>query len=148
MTIAFNKKLQDHQINFKKVAVDTLQINLGKLCNQACLHCHVEAGPNRTEMMTEETVDRIIELMGQAPKLKTIDLTGGAPEMNPYFKKLVSAARSMNLEVIDRCNLTIFYESGFEDIPFFLQHQTNLPLAEHMKNSLSLHHQQPLFYSF
>lgn len=121
--LAFSKKIQDHQISLKRDSVDILQINLGKLCNQACHHCHVEAGPNRTEIMTEKTVDRIIELMKNTPSLKTIDLTGGAPEMNPYFKKLVMAARAMNLEVTDRCNLTIFYEKGFEEIPQFLKEQ-------------------------
>lgn len=121
--ISFEKKLNDHHILLKRLSVDTLQINIGKLCNQACHHCHVEAGPLRTEIMTEKTVDRIIELMYKSTGLKSIDLTGGAPEMNPYFKKLVIAARKMNLEVIDRCNLTIFYEKGFEDIPKFLKEQ-------------------------
>ena len=98
-----------------------LQINIGKHCNQACHHCHVEAGPLRSEIMTEKTVDRIIELIKSTTTLKTIDLTGGAPEMNPHFKKLVSTARSMNLEVIDRCNLTIFFENEFIDLPSFLK---------------------------
>lgn len=119
--IAFVKKLAEHDIDLKRSTVDTLQINLGKLCNQACHHCHVEAGPLRTEIMNEKTIDRVIELMQLTPELKTIDLTGGAPEMNPHFKKLVKAARAMNLEVIDRCNLTIFYEQGYEDIPAFLK---------------------------
>ncbi|MGZ3789666.1 MAG: arsenosugar biosynthesis radical SAM (seleno)protein ArsS [Bacteriovorax sp.] len=123
MILSFEKKMQEHKLNLSRVSIDTLQINLGKLCNQACHHCHVEAGPNRLEIMDEKTIDRIIELMRLSPSLKTIDLTGGAPEMNPHFKKLVMAARSMNLEVIDRCNLTIFYELGFEDIPEFLKEQ-------------------------
>lgn len=121
--LPFNRKLQEHKIHLKRQTIETLQINVGKLCNQACHHCHVEAGPTRTENMTEKTVDRIIELMKLSPELKTIDLTGGAPEMNKYFKKLVIAARAMNLEVIDRCNLTIFYEPGYEDIPEFLKDQ-------------------------
>ncbi|MFA6237409.1 MAG: arsenosugar biosynthesis radical SAM (seleno)protein ArsS [Bacteriovorax sp.] len=125
--LSFNKKLEDHHIQLKRNSIDTLQINVGKLCNQACLHCHVEAGPARTEIMTEQTVNRIIELMRQSTDLKTIDLTGGAPEMNPHFKKLVIAARSMNLEVIDRCNLTIFYELGFEDLPqFFMDNKVHV----------------------
>ena len=119
--IPFNNKLLEHQIQLKRTTIETLQINLGKLCNQACHHCHVEAGPTRTEIMSEGTIDRIIELIKLSKDLKSIDLTGGAPEMNPHFKKLVIAARSINLEVIDRCNLTIFYESGFEDIPQFLK---------------------------
>ncbi|MDD4973068.1 MAG: arsenosugar biosynthesis radical SAM protein ArsS [Bacteriovorax sp.] len=123
MILPFARKLQEHQLSLARVSIDILQINVGKMCNQACHHCHVEAGPNRTEMMSEKTIDRLIELMSQSPYLKTIDITGGAPEMNPYFKKLVSAARSMNLEVIDRCNLTVFYEKGFEDLPRFLKEQ-------------------------
>jgi radical SAM/Cys-rich protein len=120
---AFHKKIEENNLLLKRTSLETLQINVGKLCNQACHHCHVEAGPLRTEIMEEKTVDRIIELMAATPTLKTIDLTGGAPEMNPYFKKLVKAARKLNLEVIDRCNLTIFYEKGFEDIPAFLKEQ-------------------------
>lgn len=122
-THPFQLKLKEHQIELKRVSIDILQINLGKLCNQACHHCHVEAGPARTEIMTEKSINRIIELMKNSPGLKTIDLTGGAPEMNPHFKTLVIAARAMNLEVIDRCNLTIFFESGFEDLPLFLKEQ-------------------------
>jgi radical SAM/Cys-rich protein len=123
MILPFARKLQEHQLSLTRLSIDILQINIGKLCNQACHHCHVEAGPARTEIMTEKTIDRLIELMSQSPGLKTIDITGGAPEMNPYFKKLVIAARSMSLEVIDRCNLTVFYESGFEGLPNFLKEQ-------------------------
>ncbi len=125
--LSFNKKLQDQSIQLTRATVSTLQINLGKLCNQACHHCHVEAGPLRTENMTEATVDRIISLMTESKDLKTIDLTGGAPEMNPYFKKLVIAAKKLNLEVIDRCNLTIFFEPGHETLPEFLkEHQVHV----------------------
>jgi radical SAM/Cys-rich protein len=123
MILPFARKLKEHQLSLTRLSIDILQINIGKLCNQACHHCHVEAGPARTEIMTEKTIDRLIELMSQSPGLKTIDITGGAPEMNPYFKKLVIAARSMSLEVIDRCNLTVFYESGFEGLPNFLKEQ-------------------------
>nr|BDT29296.1 arsenosugar biosynthesis radical SAM protein ArsS [Bacteriovorax sp. HI3] len=119
--VAFAKKIRDHKIDLKRSAIETLQINVGKLCNQACHHCHVEAGPLRTEIMSEATVDRIIALIEKTPTLKTIDLTGGAPELNPSFKKLVLFARSRNLEVIDRCNLTVFYEKGQEDLPQFLK---------------------------
>ena len=119
--VAFAKKIREHQINLKRSAIETLQINVGKLCNQACHHCHVEAGPLRTEIMSEATVNRIITLIERTPTLKTIDLTGGAPELNPSFRKLVLFARSKNLEVIDRCNLTVFYEKGQEDLPQFLK---------------------------
>lgn len=110
-------------IEFHRESITTLQINVGKQCNQACHHCHVEAGPKRTEVMEEKTIDRLIDLMCRLPGLKTIDLTGGAPEMNPHFKKLVLAASSLNVDVIDRCNLTIFFEKGFVDIPQFLKEQ-------------------------
>jgi radical SAM/Cys-rich protein len=123
LILSFEKKLAEHKLTLNRTSVETLQINVGKLCNQACHHCHVEAGPKRTEIMTEATIDRVIELIKNAPGLKTVDITGGAPEMNPHFKKLVRAARSLNIEVIDRCNLTIFYEKGFDDIPDFLKEQ-------------------------
>lgn len=119
---SFTKTLFDKNIVLKRHSIETLQINLGKLCNQACHHCHVEAGPARSEIMDEKTVDRIIELVKQNhPTVKVIDITGGAPEMNPYFKKLVTSFREMNIEVIDRCNLTIFFEKDYEYLPSFLR---------------------------
>lgn len=122
--VSFSTTLNNKHIDLKRSSLTTLQINLGKLCNQACHHCHVEAGPLRKEIMEEKTVDRIIELMSQSKgSIKAIDLTGGAPEMNPYFRKLVKAARAMNIEVIDRCNLTIFFEKDQEDLPQFLKDQ-------------------------
>lgn len=121
--ISFAKKLESHQLKLERQSLETLQINMGKLCNQACHHCHVEAGPLRTEIMEEKTVDRLIELMKKIPTLTSIDITGGAPEMNPHFKKLVKAARELKLEVIDRCNLTIFFEKGHEDLPQFFKEQ-------------------------
>ncbi len=101
--------------------VTTVQINVGKRCNQACLHCHVEAGPKRTEMMQTETVDRIISLLQDAEgTVHTVDLTGGAPEMLPDFRRLVLAARKLGMKVIDRCNLTILNAPGQEDTAAFL----------------------------
>jgi radical SAM/Cys-rich protein len=97
-----------------------LQINLGRRCNQACHHCHVDAGPNRTEEMSEATADRLIELMKSSQHLELVDLTGGAPELNAPFRRLVTAARSLGLRVIDRCNLTILSEPGQEDLAEFL----------------------------
>ncbi len=99
--------------------VETLQVNLGYKCNQACLHCHVNAGPTRTELMTRETVDTVIEYL-RTTKVGTLDLTGGAPELNPNFRYLASAARRMGARVIDRCNLTILEEPGQEDLAGFL----------------------------
>jgi len=97
-----------------------LQVNLGRRCNQACHHCHVDAGPNRTETMSERVADRIIELMQSSPNLELVDLTGGAPELNAPFRRLVVAARALGLRVIDRCNLTILSEPGQEDLAEFL----------------------------
>ncbi|MBC8007972.1 MAG: arsenosugar biosynthesis radical SAM protein ArsS [Prolixibacteraceae bacterium] len=99
--------------------LETLQVNLGYKCNQSCLHCHVNAGPTRTEMMGLETVDTIIRFM-KGSHLQTLDLTGGAPELNPHFRHLVTQARGLGIEVIDRCNLTILEEPGFEDLAEFL----------------------------
>lgn len=102
--------------------VDTLQVNLGYTCNQTCLHCHVNAGPNRTEQMSRATVDAVLEVLA-AKAIKTIDLTGGAPELNPHFRDLVRAARALGVHVIDRCNLTILFEPGQEDLAEFLADQ-------------------------
>ncbi len=99
--------------------LESLQVNLGYKCNQQCLHCHVNAGPNRREMMTRETVDEVLALL-QASQVRTLDVTGGAPELNPHFRDLVRAARAMAVQVIDRCNLTILEEPGQEDLAEFL----------------------------
>ena len=101
-------------------AVETLQLNLGYRCNQSCLHCHVNAGPKRTEEMTAETIDAVLDFIAASPGITTVDLTGGAPELNPQFRRLVIAARARGLRVIDRCNLTILEEPGFEDMAEFL----------------------------
>lgn len=99
--------------------IDILQVNVGKLCNMTCQHCHVDAGPDRREIMTRETVDHCLEAIRDA-RIGTLDLTGGAPEMNPEFRYFVSSARELGCHVIDRCNLTILLAKGFEDIPQFL----------------------------
>ncbi|MFT6599573.1 MAG: radical SAM/Cys-rich protein [Alloalcanivorax sp.] len=99
-----------------------LQVNLGYLCNMSCVHCHVNAGPTRTEMMERETVDQIVEVLDQG-RVEVLDLTGGAPEMNPHFRDLVRAARARGVTVIDRCNLTILLEDGYQDLPAFLAEQ-------------------------
>ena len=100
----------------------TLQLNLGYKCNQSCVHCHVNAGPNRTEMMDEATLDLVLDVL-QARGIQTLDLTGGAPELHPSFRRLVQAARSMGVQVIDRCNLTILFEPGQEGLAEFLAEQ-------------------------
>lgn len=96
-----------------------LQVNLGYLCNLSCVHCHVNAGPTRVEMMNAEVVEQVIEVLGQG-HIEVLDLTGGAPEMNPHFRHLVRAARALGVTVIDRCNLTILLEPGYEDLAGFL----------------------------
>jgi radical SAM/Cys-rich protein len=97
----------------------TVQINIGYKCNQACLHCHVNAGPNRKETMSSETVETVLEFI-KVRTIETVDITGGAPELNPHFRGLVARARGMDKHVIDRCNLTVLEEPGFEDTPRFL----------------------------
>lgn len=99
--------------------LETLQVNLGYRCNQQCLHCHVNAGPKRKENMERETVDELIAFIKSAG-IKQLDLTGGAPELNPHFRDLVSTARGLGVHVIDRCNLTILLEPGQEDLADFL----------------------------
>lgn len=93
-------------------AVRALQVNLGYRCNQTCFHCHVNAGPNRRENMTRETVDELLALLRRS-RIETLDLTGGAPEMNPYFREVVTVARELGIHVIDRCNLTILEEPDY-----------------------------------
>jgi radical SAM/Cys-rich protein len=99
--------------------LEILQVNLGYLCNQSCLHCHVAAGPNRKELMAEDNIDYILKVL-EHPDVHTLDLTGGAPEMNPLFKKLVVEAGKLDVKTIDRCNLTILLEPGYEDLAEFL----------------------------
>jgi radical SAM/Cys-rich protein len=106
----------------RRARLDTLQVNLGYVCNQSCLHCHVNAGPNRTESMAGDTVDLVLEVLRHR-RVQTLDLTGGAPELNLHFRRLVRAARALGVQVIDRCNLTILLEPGYEDLAGFLAAQ-------------------------
>lgn len=117
---SFKKRLQIHDCELTRTDVSTLQINLGRLCNLACLHCHVEAGPKQTEVMTEKTQARLLELVDASSGVRTVDLTGGAPEMNPGFRDFVVALRERNIAVIDRCNLTILEVEGYEWLGDFL----------------------------
>jgi radical SAM/Cys-rich protein len=103
----------------QRTNLQTLQVNLGYLCNLSCTHCHVNAGPKRTEMMSLEVIDLLLDYIDQR-NIQRLDLTGGAPEMNPHFRYFVREARRRNLEVIDRCNLTILEEPGYEDLADFL----------------------------
>ena len=106
--------------------LETLQVNLGYKCNQACLHCHVNAGPTRTEMMDQQTIATVLRFL-EASDVRTLDLTGGAPELNPHFRDLVRQARRLGVKVMDRCNLTILEEPGQQDLAQFLaMHQVEV----------------------
>jgi radical SAM/Cys-rich protein len=106
----------------RRGALDTLQVNVGYRCNQSCVHCHVNAGPNRTEEMDAETVDVVLAFL-ERRRLSTLDITGGAPELHPHFRRLVIAARDMGVRVMDRCNLTVLEVPGQEDLAEFLASQ-------------------------
>src|SRR3954462_6001671 len=101
----------------RRSRLEPLQVNLGYRCNQSCLHCHVNAGPQRTEMMSPEVVEEVVAFLA---RVDTLDITGGAPELHPQFRSLVSRARRLGKHVIDRCNLTILQEPGQEDLAAFL----------------------------
>ena len=117
---SFARKLKQHQLALRRRPITTLQINIGKRCDLACSHCHVEAGPKRTENMTYDTAARLVDLLTKEENIKTVDITGGAPELNPNFRFLVSSARAAGKSVIDRCNLTVLFEKGQEDTAEFL----------------------------
>lgn len=106
--------------DIQRAALEILQVNLGYLCNQSCLHCHVNAGPKRTELMNQDTADALFAFIDATATVKTLDLTGGAPELNPLFRSIVSAARLRDIQVIDRCNLTVLFEPGQENTAAFL----------------------------
>lgn len=103
----------------KRKNLEAVQVNLGYRCNQQCVHCHVSAGPNRKEIMSQETIEQVAAFL-QASNATTLDLTGGAPELNPYFRDLVTRARDLGIRVVDRCNLTILEEPGQENLAEFL----------------------------
>jgi radical SAM/Cys-rich protein len=103
----------------RRARVETLQVNLGYKCNQSCLHCHVNAGPTRTEMMSRDTLLDVFVFL-ELQKIKILDVTGGAPELHPHFRELVTRARELGVHIIDRCNLTILEEPGQEDLASFL----------------------------
>ncbi|MEK6549221.1 MAG: arsenosugar biosynthesis radical SAM (seleno)protein ArsS [Nitrospirota bacterium] len=125
---AFDKTLAERgHAPLQALRVDTLQVNVGKLCNQTCTHCHVDAGPARTEIMTRETADAVVSVVRRHPELRTVDITGGAPEMNPHFEYLVEQCRAMGRHVMDRCNLTVFFVRDKQHLPKFLaDHQVEV----------------------
>jgi radical SAM/Cys-rich protein len=100
--------------------VTTLQLNITRRCNLACHHCHVESGPKRSESMDRRGAARVLWLLERNPQVELLDITGGAPELNPHFRFVVAGARRLGRRVIDRCNLTVFFEGGQEDTPEFL----------------------------
>ena len=105
-----------------RARLETLQVNLGYRCNQSCVHCHVNAGPHRTEMMSRETISDVLGFV-EVNRIKVLDLTGGAPELHPHFRMLVERARQLGVRVIDRCNLTVLSEPGQEELAAFLAAQ-------------------------
>ena len=125
---SFAGKLVERSLSLRHTRTEVLQINVGKLCNLTCIHCHVNAGPKRKEIMTRETIDRVIDWVAKTD-IPTVDLTGGAPEMIPDFKYLVQRLKALipPRHLIDRCNLTILLEPGFEDYaPFLARHQVEI----------------------
>ena len=111
--------MQEKFPSIYKEAIETLQINIGYKCNQACKHCHVNSSPLRTEKMSNEIISLIPKVI-EKYKIKTLDITGGAPEMHPEFRNLITSLSNKNIDIINRCNLTIFFEKGYEDLPQFL----------------------------
>jgi radical SAM/Cys-rich protein len=123
-TTLFKSKLSS---SLNKKSISVLQINLGRRCNLACIHCHVEASPKRTEELSPEVCQQLITLIHQFPEIQIVDLTGGAPEMNYGFKPLVEAATVAGKQVIVRSNLTIYFQDGFSDLPeYFAKHQVKV----------------------
>src|ERR1035441_10844562 len=119
---AFEEKLSVHGLALRRARLHTLQVNVGRKCNQACRHCHVDAGPWRAEMVGQVVARRIGEWIRQyEPEI--VDLTGGAPELSEFFRFFVETARGAGAHVIDRCNLTIVEEAGYADLPAYLAGQ-------------------------
>jgi radical SAM/Cys-rich protein len=122
----FAQKLHLNGNGLKRRAVDVLQVNMGRYCNQACIHCHVEAGPTRKEMISRDTVEAVLQFLS-ASKIPTLDVTGGAPELHPEFDYLVESAVALGRHVMDRCNLTVVFEPGKDYLPeFFRRHRVEL----------------------
>jgi len=125
--IIFEERLREvGQWPLRSAGIETLQVNVGKLCNQTCRHCHVDAGPTRTEIMARETAELVVDVLRRYA-IPTVDITGGAPELNPSFEYLVGEARGLGRHVIDRCNLTVLFVEGKGYLPEFLRdHQVEV----------------------
>lgn len=147
--IPFEQKLQQSGLYpLKPTGIEIFQVNLGKMCNQTCKHCHVDAGPDRTEIMTKETMQQCLEVLKNNPLLKTVDLTGGAPEMNPDFRWFVEEIKKLDRHIIVRCNLTIilankkyfelpeFYKQNnievISSLPFYSKDRTDRQRGNHV----------------
>ena len=117
-SVGFQEKLIEKNLNLRSTDVEILQVNVGKICNQACKHCHVDASPTRTEIMKRETVEACLEVLRKY-KIPTLDITGGAPELIPDFHYFVTEARKTGARVMIRHNLTVMFEEGFDDLPEF-----------------------------
>jgi radical SAM/Cys-rich protein len=140
----FASRLSDaghHRLNPSRLEI--LQINVGKLCNQSCAHCHVDAGPDRTEVMSKALLEKCLEIIS-LHSISTVDITGGAPELNPHFRWFVEECRKLNCHIIDRCNLTIIVSNTrFHDLPqFFADHQVHLICSLPHFNKLRTDHQR------
>src|SRR5262249_16770024 len=123
-TVYFDEVLAEHGLgSLRRASTVTLQVNVGKRCNQVCHHCPVDPGPKRRGVMNDATAARVIELLARNPQLTVLDLTGGAPELAGCFRELVAAGRRLGRRVIDRHNLTVLFEDGQEDLALFLAGQ-------------------------
>ncbi len=122
--ITFEDKLSQYGFHLRRTALKTIQISVGKLCNQTCIHCHVNAGPKKTEIMTAETADRVLKLLSNSSSIDLVDFTGGAPELNPAFRSMVARSHSLGCSVMDRCNLTVLFVNGQEDLAEFFKNNS------------------------
>jgi radical SAM/Cys-rich protein len=128
MGLAFDAELLGRGLApLTRVTPRTLQVNVGKVCNQACHHCHVDAGPGRTEKMDRRVAERVVELLARSPSIEIVDITGGAPELNQHFRFVVASARELHRDVIVRCNLTVILQPGMNWLPeFYREHRVRL----------------------
>lgn len=129
----FHKEMDKFKLDLFPISINTLQVNITKLCNQACQHCHVDASPKRTEQMDRSTVDKCLELLSSHPEITTLDLTGGAPELNPQFDYFVVEAKKLNKHIMVRHNLTVTFDGNPQTkesklyLPeFFAEHQVEV----------------------
>jgi len=139
----FAEQLQNHNVDISPLSVDTLQVNITKLCNQACLHCHVDSSPLRTEHMSLETIDQCLKVLGSDDRIKNLDITGGAPELHEHFRYMVKEARKMNKHVMIRHNLTVTHD------PHPNTGESNLDLPDFFeKNNVELVSSMPYYQEY